>query len=189
MEEWKDIKGFEGVYQISSEGKVKSLERYCKSKNGSVRLKKELILKPFMNTNGYCFVVLRLNNEYKTKSIHRLVAETFIPNPDNLPCVNHKDEVKSNNSVSNLEWCSVAYNNSYGSRCDRVSEKLKGRTRSDEHSKHISEAKKKQHLHHSDEWREEHSKRMTGEGNPLYGTRRKRVYSEDGSFKYITINM
>ena len=104
MEEiWKDKKYYEGRYQVSNCGRVKSLKR----KN----VLKEKILKPYVDKDGYLTVML--NNPRKTFLVHRLVAEAFIPNPDNLPCVNHKDENKQNNVVINLEWCDVKYNNEY----------------------------------------------------------------------------
>lgn len=111
MEEiWKDIKGYEGLYQISSHGRVKSFLRYKK------------ILKPILKTDGYLCV--NLCKPLKKFSIHRLVAEAFIPNPDNLPQVNHKDEDKTNNHVVNLEWCTQLYNINYGSRNKRAIESL-----------------------------------------------------------------
>ena len=105
MEEWKDIKGYEGLYQISNKGRVKSL--------GNNKTKKEKILKP-RKCNGYFSVRLCKKGEKpKPFDIHRLVAEHFLPNPDNLPVVNHKDENKLNNNVENLEWCTFAYNTIY----------------------------------------------------------------------------
>ena len=98
---WKDIKGFEGLYQVSNLGEVKSLNYRGHGK--------EKLLKQ-SHTNGYPVVVLYINGDKFQKYIHRLVAETFIPNPNNLPQVNHIDGVKMNNNVSNLEWCSVAHN-------------------------------------------------------------------------------
>ena len=101
MEEiWKDIKGFEGLYQVSNLGRVKSLRRNIISKNRIAR--------------GYERVVLCINNSPKNYSVHRLVATAFIPNPDNLPQVNHKDENRTNNCVDNLEWCDGKYNINYG---------------------------------------------------------------------------
>lgn len=111
MEEiWKDVLGYEGLYQVSNLGQVKS---FC----GSAKFgkPKELILKPYLINSGYHVVTFYSENRKKHKfQVHRLVAETFIDNPDNLPCVNHKDENKLNNSVSNLEWCTYQYNNNYG---------------------------------------------------------------------------
>lgn len=113
MEIWKDIKGYEGLYQISNTGKVKSLTRYINSKSGRKLLIKEKIRKTTTTTAGYEYTVLANKGKNKTLLIHRLVAEAFIPNPNNYACVNHIDENKSNNNVSNLEWCNYEYNNTY----------------------------------------------------------------------------
>lgn len=97
---WKDIKGFEGYYQISSYGRVKSFKKY---KNGYILSNK--------NCKGkYFSLVLSANEKKKSTRIHRLVAEAFIPNPNNYPCVNHKDLNKQNNCIDNLEWCTYQYN-------------------------------------------------------------------------------
>lgn len=106
----KDIKGYEGLYQVSNLGRVKSFR-------GSTKFgkPKEFILKPYLNNSGYCVVTLYIDSCKKHKfQVHRLVAEMFINNPQGLPCVNHKDEDKTNNCVSNLEWCTYQYNNNYG---------------------------------------------------------------------------
>lgn len=94
--EFRDIKGFEGLYKISDDGKVFSIRR-------------NKILIPKIDKYGYYSVVLYKNKNY-CRTIHRLVAETFIDNPNNYPVVNHKDSNKLNNSVDNLEWCTVRYN-------------------------------------------------------------------------------
>lgn len=112
MEIWKDIKGYEGFYQISNYGNVKSLN-YRRTGN-------EKLMKPILQPTGYLCVMLY--KPLKNFFIHRLVAEAFIPNPDNLPCVNHKDENQTNNHVGNLEWCTYKYNNEYGTRLKRVRE-------------------------------------------------------------------
>lgn len=119
MEEWKDVIGYEGLYQVSNEGRVKSLERYVDSKNGSKRFEKEKILKYCITKNGYPSVILAKFGTRKLKKIHRLVGETFIPNPDNLPQINHKNEDKTDNRVENLEWCNQYYNNHYGTKYQR----------------------------------------------------------------------
>lgn len=118
MERWKDIEGYEGLYMVSTCGRVKSLG------NGNSNNSKERILKQGKDKYGYFRVVLCKNNVTKTFQVHRLVAKTFIPNPLNLPCVNHKNEGKQN-FVSNLEWCSYQYNTTYGTAIKRKSEKLK----------------------------------------------------------------
>lgn len=115
MEIWKDIKGFEGLYQVSNYGNVKSLNY---NKTG-----KECILKNRKRYDGYCSIRL-CNKTVKTFSIHRLVAEAFIPNPNNLPEVNHRDEDKTNNNVTNLEWCDKKYNINYGTRTEKTSKQV-----------------------------------------------------------------
>ena len=110
---WCPIKGYENLYEVSDQGRVKSL-----------KFGKERILKPGSDKDGYLIVGLCKNGEKKNLLVHRLVAKTFIPNPDNLPEVNHKDEDKTNNKVSNLEFCDSKYNNNYGTRNKRISEKM-----------------------------------------------------------------
>jgi len=112
MEEiWKDISGYEGLYQISNMDRVKSFRESNKHFG-----KKEHFLKPSLNANGYENVTLYVSPNCKHKFlVHRLVALAFIQNPKNLPCINHKDENRLNNSVDNLEWCTISYNNAYGS--------------------------------------------------------------------------
>lgn len=108
MEIWKDIQGYEG-YQVSNEGNVKSL-----------KYGKEKILTPTINGRGYYHTVLRKDCKSTTVYIHRLVAQAFIDNPNNYPQVNHKDENKTNNAVSNLEWCTRSYNMNYGTAIQRM---------------------------------------------------------------------
>lgn len=112
---FKDIPGYEGLYQVSNLGKIKSLYNY--KRDGSD------ILKPKIK-RGYYQIGLRKNNKRKWFAIHRLVAITFIKNNNNYKYINHKDENKLNNNVNNLEWCSASYNNCYGTRLKRVKEKV-----------------------------------------------------------------
>ena len=102
MEEWRDIKGYEGIYQVSSEGRIKSLDY--------LHTGKEKILCPKKHNKGYLQIQFVRNGTNKTYTIHRLVAETFIENPYNYPCVNHIDENKQNNKAENLEWCTARQN-------------------------------------------------------------------------------
>ena len=97
MEEWKDIKGYEGLYQVSNYGNIKSLKR-------------NIILSPAKAGRGYYYVLLCKNGKPKLKYIHRLVAEHFVPNPNSYKEVNHKSGIKSNNDIFNLEWCTHKQN-------------------------------------------------------------------------------
>lgn len=121
-EVWKDIAGFEGLYQVSNFGRVKSNQ-----KNGSKFAIKTVdrILKSQTVKGNYDVVSLKKNKcKYVHFTVHRLVAKAFIPNPHNLPFVNHKDENSKNNFASNLEWCTHKYNINYGSRTRKVVKKL-----------------------------------------------------------------
>lgn len=106
MEEWRDIEGYEGLYQVSNLGRVKNV------KTGKT-------LKGRDNGRGYLLVGLCKNGKCHNHRVHRLVACAFIPNPNNLPEVNHKDENTGNNRVDNLEWCDRKYNNLYGTANQR----------------------------------------------------------------------
>ena len=110
-EVWRDCKGYEGKYQVSNQGRVWSV-------------KNQKYLKLGIDKDGYCGVVLYAKNgKAKDEKVHRLVALAFLPNPDKLPQVNHKDENPSNNCVDNLEWCTNKYNVNYGTRNKRAGEK------------------------------------------------------------------
>ena len=112
QEIWKDIKGYEGLYQISNLGNVKSLKRnrFNYRLQRMIIVNKEKLLKQSFDGKKYLFVTLQKHKSRKNYRIHRLVAESFIPNPNNLPQVNHIDGNKTNNCVSNLEWCDGSYN-------------------------------------------------------------------------------
>lgn len=134
-EVWKPIKGFEERYMISSFGRIYLLLYHR-------------LGKPYMNGNGYYGICLRNGTRVFKTTIHRIVAETFIPNPKGLPVINHKDEVKTNNHIENLEWCTQKYNVNYNDACrtpqrrQRSSESLKGTIFTEERKRHISEARK-----------------------------------------------
>ena len=124
MEEiWKAIPGFEGIYEVSDLGGVRSLDRVVTYKDGRIARFKGKVLKSRITKDGYFQVQLSKGDNPKTIKIHRLVAEVFIPNPHRLSEVNHKDEDKTNNDVSNLEWCSHEYNSRYGTRGQRIAKK------------------------------------------------------------------
>lgn len=108
MEIWKDVVGYEGIYKVSSLGRIKRVGKY---RNQTAEWESERVLKPAQKPNGYKFCQLSKNNETKAKHIHRLVAEAFIPNPDNKPTVNHKNGNKEDNRVENLEWATYTENN------------------------------------------------------------------------------
>ena len=107
----KNIKGYEGLYGITTEGEVYSY-------------KSKKFLKPRTNRGGYLKVSLFKDRKEKTYYIHRLVAEAYIPNPENLPQINHKDENKTNNCLQNLEWCDAKYNSNYGTRNDKIKKSI-----------------------------------------------------------------
>lgn len=138
VEIWKDIEGYEGLYQVSNYGQVKSLAKTIIRKNNTKQTFSERILKPFKDTKGYMNVKL-----FKTCKIHRLVALAFIPNdnPTDKNQINHLDENKENNHVSNLCWCSCIENINYGTRNERASKKNKGQKRTNEVKQKISKAK------------------------------------------------
>ena len=122
FELWADVKGYEGLYQVSTWGRVRSLDRIVIFKNNTKCFKKGRLLKLSKNIKGYIDVALYKECKSKHFQVHRLVAIAFIPNPLNLPVVNHKDENKLNNRVENLEWCTIKYNNNYGTKNKRAAE-------------------------------------------------------------------
>ena len=122
-EEWRDIEGYKGLYQVSNKGRVKSLERTVWNGKGYYKAP-ERILKAG-KARGYLRVRLYKDNKAKWECVHRLVATAFIPNPNSLPFVNHKNEVKSDNYVQNLEWCNASYNNSYNDKAKKAGKKLR----------------------------------------------------------------
>ena len=138
---WKDIEGYEGLYQVSNLGRVKSLN-YKRSG-------REKILKPDKSKTGYLYLCLYKNNKRNHCRIHRLVANAFIENPNNYPYINHIDECKSNNNISNLEWCSPKYNINHGTCIKRRVEKQSKQIyciENDTIYKSISECGRKLHL-------------------------------------------
>jgi hypothetical protein len=126
FEVWKDIPGYEGYYQASTTGTIRSVGRWVKVGEGRRYLPGRM-LKQHKDPKGYYRVSLCKDGKSKVFKAHRLIALTFIPNPKNYPMINHKDEVPCHNWVHNIEWCDAAYNNSYGTAKQRQSAKLRGR--------------------------------------------------------------
>lgn len=134
FEVWKEIKEYEGLYQVSTWGRVRSLDRYVNSSHNNKQFIKGIILKPRKSKNGYLKVDLCKEGKQKYFLVHRLVAQTFLKNPNNYLVVNHKDEDKSNNRVDNLEWCTHKYNSNYGTRNERM---IKTQTNNLKYSKKV----------------------------------------------------
>ena len=127
QEVWKDVVGYEGYYQVSNLGRVKSLrvQKYSHKQKRPIVVFREKVLKPFFSTKGYLNIDLKKDGSRKTQPVHRLVAKAFIANENNYPQINHKDENKQNNCVENLEWCTNQYNSTYGTAKQRMAEKMK----------------------------------------------------------------
>lgn len=126
QETWKPILGYEGLYEVSDFGRIRSLDRYVKYRYGERKISGK-ILADHKQKHGYKSICLsdatRKNKADRRKTfwVHRIVAEAFISNHNNLPQVNHKDEIKTNNLAKNLEWCSSEYNTNYGNRSEKQS--------------------------------------------------------------------
>ena len=131
---WKPIEGYEGLYEVSSLGNVRSLDRLDIYKGKYKRYFKGKNLIPIFDRGGYLQIMLSKNGKVQTYKLHRLVAKAFIPNPDNLPQVNHKDENKQNNCVDNLEWCDSTYNINYGTRNEKHRQKMIGKFGKENHT-------------------------------------------------------
>ena len=114
MEIWKDIEGYEGLYQVSNHGRVKSLARKVRCKNNSFRQTEDRIITLKHDKYGYNILVLHNDKKRKTCKVHRLVAKHFIPNPNNKEHVNHKNSIRDDNNVSNLEWVTPRENSIHG---------------------------------------------------------------------------
>lgn len=186
---WKDIEGYEGKYEVSNLGNVRSLNYRG---TGGIKLLKQ------GTTRGYKLTCLYKNGKGKQYWVHRLVAIAFIPNPNNLPVVNHKDENPSNNNVNNLEWCTQEYNINYGTARKRASESIRGENHplygkhlSKETKKKISKSNKGKNKgkHRSEETKKKISKSLRGENSPFYGKhlseehRKKLSESHKGKYK------
>ena len=142
----KPVVGYEGYYEVDQFGRVFSLDRSVVVVDGNRTYTKHLVgkqMKQSMHDKGYKTVSLTKDGKTTLMFVHRLVAEAFLPNPENLPMVNHKDEDKTNNFLENLEWCTAAYNRTYGKAVERHAKKIRGTPHTEEHKKKISEGLKK----------------------------------------------
>lgn len=113
-EEWRPAVGYEGLYEVSNTGKVARVKGY--------HCRKRHLMRTFINNSGYVCTRLCKNNHGKTELVHRMIALAFIPNPNNYPQINHKDCCKTNNNVSDLEWCTGKYNSNYADHKQKQSE-------------------------------------------------------------------
>jgi hypothetical protein len=137
MEEvWKAVVGYEGLYQVSNLGNVRSLGHDAWHKGRTLK-------QVFDGKGNYLFVGLHKDGKTKQRNVHRLVAEAFIPNPTKLPCVNHINEVKTDNRAENLEWCTIEYNSNYGSAKKNMIESRRKNNDQEEINKKIKESKKR----------------------------------------------
>ena len=191
MEEWRPIKGYEGLYEVSNLGRVKSLERY----DTLGRKKKEKILSSKYNKYGYLRVTLYKNGIGKDFFIHRLVAEAFIPNPENKPQIDHINTIRTDNRDKNLRWVTQKENRNNELTKKHNSESQKGRILSEETKKKLSEAKKGENhpmygKHHPEETKKKMSeakkgKKMSEETKDKKG---KKVYCVELDKEFSTIN-
>lgn len=139
----KPVKDYEGYYEVDQFGRVFGLDRTIIVVDGERTYEKLLTgrqMKQSIHDKGYKTVSLTKDGKTKSVFVHRIVAEAFIPNPDNLPMVNHKDEDKTNNFLENLEWCTASYNRTYGKAIEKHARKLRGKTHTEEHKQKISES-------------------------------------------------
>lgn len=164
VEEWRPIKDYEGLYEVSDWGRVRSVDRVIdwlvKGKYPAKRFFKGQTLSPYDNGCGYLVVDLHHGKERDKKTIHSLVAETFIPNPEHKPCVGHKDCNTTNNRVENLYWCTYPENNNHPITKERQKKAQKERNHDFLHTKEVNEKRRESLKGHfvSDETKEKMSK-------------------------------
>lgn len=123
-EEWRPCKGYEGFYEVSNTGQVRSIAVYSYKYKRVIKRKSPKLKAQETTREGYKRVLLSIYGVHSHCAVHRLVASAFIPNPEDLPCVNHKDEVTGNNNADNLEWCTWEYNSNYGTLPRRISKRM-----------------------------------------------------------------
>jgi hypothetical protein len=179
----ENIKTYGGLIFMQKTLKtIKDYEDYSISECGEI-IRNNKILSLRNTKTGYVLVDLYKNNKKVTRYVHRLVAQTFILNPDNLPCVNHKDENKANNSFNNLEWCTVRYNNNYGSKKESIKLINLGRKHSEETRKAMSERfSGEKHWNFSNKWDE-----SAKEKNKLSQPNRRRIINITTGERYESV--
>lgn len=169
MEEWRAVPGYEGLYEVSNMGNVRNVRR-------------NTLLKLSKTNDGYIQVWLYKNGIRNRFQVHRLVCQAFLPNPDNLPQVNHRDEVKINNRVENLEWCDGKYNVNYGTRQERYRNTMlekghwSGLSKEEYHKKYYEENKEKIIEQHREYYEKNKEKRR--EHNREYKKKNREKYKE-----------
>ena len=131
IEIWRDIKDYEGLYKVSNLGRVRSVDHYVKHSYGGLRLVKGKLLS-INNINGYSVVSLSKNGKTKTYKLHRLVAQTFISNPNNKPHIDHINTIRTDNRVENLRWVTVTENHNNPLSLEHLSNAIKGHVVSEE---------------------------------------------------------
>ena len=137
----KPVRGYEGLYVVDQFGRVFGVDRTTTVADGDRVYEKPIAgkrMKQSVHTKGYKTVYLTKDGKSKTHFVHRIVAEAFIDNLNNLPMVNHKDEDKTNNFVENLEWCTASYNRTYGKAVEKQAKTLRGKKHTEEHKRKIS---------------------------------------------------
>ena len=142
---WKDIEGYEGLYQVSNYGRVRSLDRYVKQNHNTKQLKKGKLIQPIKDCKGYLRLKLCKENTSKRVKIHRLVAQAFIPNPENKPQVNHIDGNKTNNRIQNLEWCTNSENqiHAYKMGLNKITEEQRRKISQRQKGRKVTEKEKR----------------------------------------------
>ena len=144
----KPVRGYEEQYVVDGFGRVYGVDRTTTVLDNGRIYEKPIAgkqMKQSLQTKGYKTVTLTKDGKTKTVYVHRIVAEAFIENPENLPMVNHKDEDKTNNFVGNLEWCTASYNRTYGKGAEKQARQLRGKKHTEEHKQKISESVKAYH--------------------------------------------